>query len=195
MGGFDIVGCIADDDNPERLVLGVPIIDGEDRIETLASEGHCAAIGVGGWVDNANRIRLFNRAIENDLEIVTAIHPSAILSSSSEIGRGSVIGPRATIGACTKVGQNVIVHTGAIIGHQTLIADHVLISGGAVVGAGTIIEEKALISIGATVASKVIVGSESLISAGTVVTNNVPNGARMRGAVAQVRGRNRTSLP
>lgn len=191
MGGFDIIGCIADDSNPDRLVFGVPIIGPADDIEGLANKGYCAAIGVGGWSDNDERTRLFNRAIKNGVPLITAIHPGASVAPSAKIGTGSVIFPDTTVGVESVIGENVIMHVGARIGHQTYIGDHVLLSGGVTVGAGVTIKESAFVAIGATVVSKVTVGRNSMVSAGSAATSDVPDGARVRGVPAKIRGRRR----
>ena len=185
MGGFDILGCIGDDTDPDRLVSGVPIIGRAERVESLAEEGHCAAIGVGGWTDNRDRIEVFERAVASGVEIVTAIHPRAYVSPSAAIGRGSVIFPGATIGADTVVGQNVIIATNSSVDHETRVEDHVLISAGVSVGAHATIERTVVVAIGATVASRVTVGCESLVAAGATVIDDVPKGASVRGIPAR----------
>jgi sugar O-acyltransferase (sialic acid O-acetyltransferase NeuD family) len=184
MGGFHVLGCIADDSDPDRLVSGVPIIGRAECVESLAGEGHCAAIGVGGWADNKDRIEVFERAVASGVEIVTAIHPQAHVSPSAVIGRGSVIFPGATIGTEAVVGQNVIIATNSSVDHESQIEDHVLISAGVSIGAHVTLEWAALVAIGATVASGVTVGCESLVAAGAIVIHDVPEGASVRGVPA-----------
>ena len=185
MGGFDILGCIADDTDPDRLVSGVPIIGRAERVESLAGEGHCAAIGVGGWTDNRDRIEVFERAVANSVEIVTAVHPRAHVSPSAAIGRGSVILPGATICTEARVGENVIIYTNSSVDHESQVQDHVLISAGVSIGAHATIERAVVVAIGATVASRVTVGRESLVAAGATVIDDVPKGASVRGVPAR----------
>lgn len=189
MGGFDVVGCLADNTDPEQTVYGVPVIGGMDRIPTLAAEGYAAAIGCGGWVDNDPRARVYNLAVAAGVEIVTAIHPRAYIAPDCTIGQGSVICAGAHIGVCTTVGRNTIVHCEALVGHLCLIGDHVLISGGATIGAAVTVADGATVAIGATVASRVSIGEQALVSAGSTADRDVAPGARVRGVPARPRGR------
>ena len=192
MGVFDVIGCIADDSDPDRLVLTVPIIGRADRLKTLAQEGISAAIGLGGWVDNETRAALYHQAVAAGVDIVTAIHPEAHVAPHCSIGRGSVICARAHIGVATTVGENTIVHCMALVGHQCRIGNHALISGGAAIGAAVTIEDEATVAIGATVASRVTIGRRGLVCAGSAADRDVAPGTRVRGVPARPRGRVRS---
>lgn len=185
MGGHEVVGCIYDDTDPSRIVAGVPIIDGADRIETLADEGLSVAIGLGGWTDNTERAALFTRAADLNLDIVTAIHPRAYIAPSASVGRGSVVFPGATVCVDATIGENVIVATNSSIDHESVIGDHVLISAGVVIGSHVSVGHGTLLAIGATVASYIDVGDRSLIAAGSVVVDDVPPGTSVRGLPAR----------
>jgi UDP-N-acetylbacillosamine N-acetyltransferase len=83
------------------------------------------ALGIG---DNYIREKLFNKAIKNGFDVVSLIHPSAIVSSSSTVGKGVVIMPNVVVNAKSKIGKGVILNTGCIIEHENLIDDFVHIS-------------------------------------------------------------------
>ncbi len=189
MGGFEIVGCLADKAGPGDHAYGVPVIGGMDRIEHLVQDGYAAAIGCGGWVDNAPRAKIYQRAATAGVEIVTAIHPRAYIAPDVSIGEGSVVCAGAHLGVCASVGRNTIIHCEALVGHLSRIGDHVLISGGAVVGADVDIENEATVAIGATVASRVRIGERAIISAGSSADRDVPSRSRVRGVPARLRGR------
>lgn len=184
-GEFEIVGCIADDTSPTRVVADVPIIGRADRIETLAEEGLSVAIGVGGWTDTVARKNIFRRAVSLGLDIVTPIDPRARVASSAEVGRGSVIFAGADIAVEVVLGENVMVATNSFISHESRIGDDVLVSAGVAIGGNVTIGNGALIAIGATIASRVAIGAGSLIAAGAVVVGDVPPGITVRGVPAK----------
>ncbi|MEE9319792.1 MAG: hypothetical protein V3U76_05030, partial [Granulosicoccus sp.] len=52
-----------------------------------------------------------------------AIHPSAMISASAEIGAGTLVFHGSKIQAGTQVGRGVIVNTGGSIDHECTIGD------------------------------------------------------------------------
>lgn len=60
---------------------------------------------------------------------------TALVSSSAEIGEGTIIQPNAFIGNNVKIGKNCIIHANVSIYDHTEIGDNVIIHSGSVIGA------------------------------------------------------------
>ena len=60
--------------------------------------------------------------------MITAVHLTAVVASSGEIGRGTVVMAGAVINCDAKLGQGVIVNTGAVIEHDVVVGDYAHLS-------------------------------------------------------------------
>jgi len=128
--------------------------------------------GVG---DNIIREKLFKRVEESNLNIITLIHPSAIVSPHVEISRGTVIMPNVVVNTNTNIGKGVILNSSAVIEHENYIDDFVHISPNVSLAGNVTINANSHIGIGSTVIQSIIIGKNSIIGAGSVVLNNIKN--------------------
>lgn len=128
------------------------------------------AFGTGS---NSVRASLFEKVRKNGFEIVSLIHPSAIISPSSTIGIGTVVMPHVVINAKANIGDGVILNTGSIIEHECEIEDFVHISPNVALAGGIKIGELTHIGIGSSVIQGIIIGKQSIIGAGSVVVKNI----------------------
>ena len=102
-----------------------------------------------GWIiavgNNLDRKRIVRRSKRR---FSTAIHDSAIISPSVQIGEGSVICEGAIIQAHVRIGRHVIVNTGASVDHDCVIEDYAHIAPGAHLCGGVHVGEGALVGVG-----------------------------------------------
>lgn len=87
--------------------------------------------------------------------IATLIHPDAVVSSSAEIGSGSVLMAGSVVNSSTMMGKGVIVNTSSSIDHDCRLSDF------------------CHIAVGAHLCGTVELGSNTWIGAGAVVSNNI----------------------
>ncbi|TAL10160.1 MAG: serine acetyltransferase, partial [Nitrospirae bacterium] len=120
MGGYEIVGLLdADKELWGTDVLGVKVLGDDGLLPQLYEQGiRDAFIGVGTVGNTQPRIRLHETARKHGFQIVRAIHPSAVIAKSAEIGDGPTIMAGAVINPDVRLGDNVIVNTGAIVEHD-----------------------------------------------------------------------------
>ena len=164
-----------DDNETVKTCAGYPVIGKTSDAITLCGD-KIVAIGDA-------RIR---KDIQNKLSnVVTLIHPQAIISRRVEIGMGSVVMAGAVINSDTIIGKGVIVNTGASIDHDCCIGDFCHISVGAHVAGTVSIGNSSWIGAGATVINNVNICSECMIGAGTVVINNIEESGTYIGVPAK----------
>lgn len=108
-------------------------------------------------------------------------HPSAVISPSAVINKGTVIMPNATVNAAAKIGRHTIVNTGAVVEHDCIIDDYVHISPNAALAGGVKVGEGTQIGTGAAILPGITIGSWCTIGAGTVVLDNIPDGVTVVG--------------
>jgi len=174
-GVYEVVGLT----DPRRelwgsTLLGVEGLVEDDKLRRQYDQSVSHAfIGLGGASDNGPRRRLFELAQVQGFELVTVVHPTAVLSPSARLGSGATVLATAVISANSVLGENVIVNTAAIVEHDCSIADHVHVATGARLASGVRVDTGAHIGVGATVLQGLSIGTGAVVGAGAVVTHDV----------------------
>jgi UDP-perosamine 4-acetyltransferase len=172
------------DPNPESRDLdGVPVLGGDDLSAALFAQGHRNAFVAIG--DNALRCRLGTRLRAIGFDLVTAIHPSAVVSRSSQIGYGVVIMPLAVVNAYARIGDLAIVNTGAIVEHDCVVGEAAHVAPRSVLGGQVTIGDRVFFGIGAVARPRSIIGSQAIVGAGAVVVGEIPAGETVVGTPAR----------
>ena len=118
------------------------------------------------------------RKIANSItasDFVTVIHPSAIVSPHSEIGKGTVIMHGAIVQSCAKIGDHCILNTKSSVGHDVTLHDFVHVASGSTICGGTEIGEGTWLGAGSVVKQGIHIGKNCMIGAGAVVVNDIPD--------------------
>lgn len=144
-GAFTVVG-FADDRWPDlEPIWGLPILGRITDLAALRTHASAAVIAIG---DNARRRAVFDLAIAAGFELVSIIHPRAIVSPSALVGRGVTVMAGAVIGCEAQLGDGVVVSAGAVIDHQGKLGDFAQASAGACMGGGASLGVEAWIQEG-----------------------------------------------
>jgi UDP-3-O-[3-hydroxymyristoyl] glucosamine N-acyltransferase len=83
-----------------------------------------------------------------------AVHPSAIVPASAEIGKNVAIGPRAILGEHVKVGDETTVGSGSVLGDGAVIGSHCRLHPNVTVYPGTILGDRVIVQAGAVLGSE-----------------------------------------
>lgn len=119
-------------------------------------------------------------------EFAMAIHRSAIISSRSRIGEGSVVCGGVIINVNTEIGRHCIMNTSASIDHDCIIEDFVHVSPNATLCGGVQIGEGSHIGAAAVIIPEKKIGKWCTIGAGAVVINDIPDYSTAVGNPARV---------
>lgn len=135
-----------------------------------------------------NRTRLEKTAelLTLGANVVSLVHPAAVVSRYAVLGAGSVVVAGAVVNAFSKTGAAVIVNTSSSIGHDCVIGSGVHIAPGARLAGGSMVGDMSWIGIGSCVKQLVEVGANAMVGAGAVVTRHVPSGATVVGNPARL---------
>ena len=152
-----------DDDEDVRECAGFPVIGKTCEARNIDGD-KIVAIG------NA-KIR---ERIQSELEnVVTLIHPAAVISRRVEISEGSVVMAGVVINSDAVIGKGCIINTGASVDHDCKIEDFAHISVGAHVAGTCCISRRTWIGAGATVSNNVNIYGDCMIGAGAVVIKDI----------------------
>jgi len=148
---------------------GVPIVGGTNWAEVAAAaEAFVVAIG-----SNKVRRTLYEAALRAGLTPWSAVHPSAVIAGSAEVGEGVQVVGGVVINPFARIGCNVILNTGCTVDHDCLIGDHAFLGPGAHLGGAVEVAEMAFVGLGASVLPGVKIGEGAVVGAGAVVTRDV----------------------
>ena len=184
---LELVGLLdASSERRGQTVLGVPILGSDEVLPELISQGIAHFfVGLAGLGNSDPRRLVWELALRHGMQPVSAIHPRAVLSSSSVVGLGATVMAGAIINADASLGANVIINTGAIVEHDCTIEDHVHVATGARLAGGVVVRSRGHIGAGATVRQYITIGEGAVVGAGAVVIKDVPPRAVVAGVPAR----------
>ena len=137
-----------------------------------------------------NRKKILDRLKQFKLKLETLIDPSAIISSSAKIGKGTIVCQNSTITSLAKIEDNVVCNIGSIIGHDVVIGNHSNISSYSVIGGKTKIGSRVFLGSGSILKEKIKIGNDVIISMGSVVYKDIEDGLIVVGNPARISRRN-----
>ena len=127
-------------------------------------------------------VAIGNAAIRRNLQrqieaaggnILTLIHPRAVVASTVVIGRGSVVMAGGIINPGARIGDGVIINTAATVDHDCQVGDFAHISVGAHLCGTVKVGTGSWIGAGATVINNIAICGGCMIGAGAVVVRNI----------------------
>jgi sugar O-acyltransferase (sialic acid O-acetyltransferase NeuD family) len=186
-GVYDIDFLVDDDPALKgREYFGYKVIGGKGELLDLRQnrEGMEGIIAIGR---NTARSNVAAWLSENGFRLISAIHPSALISRGVFIGNGTVLMAGAAVNADTVIGNNVIVNTGATIDHDCIIGNCVHIAPGVTLCGTVRIGNGTFIGAGTTVLPNISVGCNVVVGAGSTVVRDVPDGMTVIGTPARIK--------
>lgn len=119
-GQLDIAGFV--DDNATRLaeVWGIPVLGTTAELDHYRKDAATAIVAIG---NNPLREILTDKLTATGFELISVIHPKAIISPTAIIGAGSAIMAGAIVGTEANLGRGVIVNCGAVVDHHAQVED------------------------------------------------------------------------
>ena len=174
---------VASESSPGEF-LDAPRYFGLEGLERFQSEG--VRFLLMGFGDCHARLERGRAARARGWSFATALHPSAIVAASVEVGVGTVVAAGAVINPEVRLGEHVIVNTSASVDHECVIEDAAHISPGVRLAGRVTVGRAAWIGMGATILPRVRIGADSEIGAGSLVLRDVPDGMVAFGSPARV---------
>lgn len=127
-------------------------------------------VGIGS---NSIREKIQEKLMDESFNLVTLIHPSAVIGDEVEIGFGSIIMAGAVINSSSVLGKGCIVNTHSSIDHDNVLEDYVHISPGSTLAGTVYIGKKSMIGSGSTIINNISIGRDCVVGAGAVVINDL----------------------
>lgn len=103
-------------------------------------------------------------------------HPTAFISPSAKLGRGTWIGPFAIVHSHAKIGEHCIINSGSIVDHDARLGRNVHIAPGAVLCGQVSIGDHTFIGANAVIPPGISIGNRAFIKAGSIIKENIEDG-------------------
>jgi len=163
--------CFFDDAWPEKTLLdGWPISGDSKVLIQRLSEFSACIIAIG---NNTIRMQKQNELNDYNANIVSLIHPKAVVSRYVTIASGSVIMANAVVNAGVKIGPACIINTGCTIDHDCTLAEGVHISPGANLAGNVTVGKNSWLGIGCSVKQGITIGQNVIVGTGAAVVKSI----------------------
>lgn len=153
---------------------GLPVVSPEQFVH----QGGLQTVGVFmavGYRDlNRNREKFYRRLLAKGINFLSYVHPSAVVSRSAILGRGSIVLAGSVVEPLSRVGENSVIWTNCTIAHHATVGDHCWIAAGTIISGHAEICHNSFVGVGCTVTNRVTIREFSILGAGVKATQDVP---------------------
>lgn len=180
--GHCVLGFIDDDKSKKgQEVRGYEVLG--DWSYLKKASGVKIALGIGN-----NKIRgdIFYKAKDAGADLITAIHPKAVVSKDSATGKGVVIMPGAVVNSGAALEDGVVINTGATVDHDCRLGRFCQLWPGAHLAGTVSIGEFSYVGTGAAIVQNITIGKNTMIGAGAVIISDQPDNVTVVGNPGKV---------
>jgi UDP-perosamine 4-acetyltransferase len=184
-GAYNVVGFLdANQDLHNTQISGVPVLGNLNLLFKLKSKGVTGAIVAIG--DNRVRAGYAQKLAAAGLTLINAIHPSAVISPTAQLGVNLVIAAGAIVCTEARIADSTIINTAAVVDHECEIGRAVHIAPGVRLAGRVWVGEGAFVGIGANVLPCLRIGEYATVGGGTLVLHDVPPSVTVVGVPGKV---------
>lgn len=186
-----------------KVVADIAVKCGYEDIAFLDdsdSLNHCGSWQVIGKTDMAGKIdgnyfvaigsastrKMFFKRLSNN-NIVSLIHPDAVIADGVKIGRGTVVMAGAVINPDAVIGDGCIINTCSSVDHDCKVDDFVHIAVGAHLCGAVNVGEMTWVGAGATVSNNINICNNCVLGAGAVVVKDIFESGTYIGVPAKIK--------
>ncbi len=186
--GRHIIGFF--DDNPtlhNTRICDIPVLGGISTLLSPVAEIRTqteAFIGVGS---NPARRQIAESLRAAGVTLTNAIHPSAVLAATTNMGTGIFIGPGAIVVTGCTLENDTVINSSVSLDHDSTIEYGAYLAPGVCTAGKVAIGRNAFIGVGSVLGPGVRIGEQTVIGAGSLVLSDIPPGVIAYGKPAQVR--------
>lgn len=182
-GSFALLGFLDDARPKGEFVHGFPILG---SITDTSAPKNCVFVNaIGSPKSFRRKPALIDKLGVSPDRFATVVHPSAVISPSARIGRGTVILGNCTICANVGIGHHVMMLPNCVVGHDSVVEDFVTFAAGVTVSGSVRIGRASYLGAGSTLRDRISVGEGALLGMGAALVSDAPPGAVMAGVPAR----------
>ena len=174
---WEIKGFLDPNSIEKKEINGIPILPFDDDSYTIQEEDvFVCAIG-----DCNIREKVSKKLEQRGARFISIIHPTALISDTAEIGKGTVICPHAVISPDARIGEHCIVNIKSVVAHESRVGAFSILCCFCDVTGNCNIGKRVFMGSGSRVIPSKKIGDDVYIGAGSVVVSNLKKGGKVFG--------------
>jgi len=178
-----VAGFLDDTKGLDAHVDELPVLGGFERMaDPVFVARHRWIVAVG---DCRIRYDLASRLDASGARFASAIHPTALISKTAQLGRGLYLAGYSHVRHDSRIGDWCIIENGALVGVTAQLGVACLVGGGCQLTGGASAGDRTLIGAGAVLGLDIAVGADCVIGANAAVVHNVPDNCSAYGVPAK----------
>ncbi len=150
--------------------FNAPFLGSEKDYNFTNDDNVLIAIG-----DLETRNKVIDYLNDTAVNIISFVHHSSIIASSSNIGKGTIICPFCIVGAMTKLGDYNLINYQCAIPHNCTVGDRNVFSPNVQVTGYTKIGSNNFFGVSTGTMPSIVIGNNNKVQAGLLVTKNIEN--------------------
>ncbi len=123
------------------------------------------------------RKKMMQEVKEVGLSVETVVHPTSIISSTCQVGKGCVIAPFVVLSNHVKIGDNCYINFHCSVGSYSQIGEDSVLSPGTHLGGDVRCGNNLFTGMNSTILPLVRIGSNVKVSAGALVARDIQEGS------------------
>jgi len=157
------------DDAPLKDCMGIPVVG-----RVIDAQKHIGSCDFFIAIGNSKiRASIYSDLKQKGANLISLVHPNAVIGGNVRIGNGSVVMAGGIINACATVGEGVIINTNSSIDHDCNIGDFCHIAVGVNVAGTVFVGKNCFLGAGSTIKNNVTICDDCVIGAGAVVVKDI----------------------
>jgi len=132
------------------------------------------------------RFKEIDLAQTNGIELINAIHPTALIMEDAIVEHNVIMHAKAFVGYRAEVYSGVFIDTNAQIDHHNVIMNCVTIDPGVVTAGNVTIGEFTKVHTGTIIINRKTIGKNTILGAGSVILKNVPDNVTVAGIPGEI---------
>lgn len=178
---YDIIALFDNNESVTSPFTDIPLYfkDTDFDVWLKQQKNHTSihySVAIGGKYGK-ERFLIHEKLKRSGLLPVSAIHKSAFISRSADLGEGVQIMAKASVCARVRLGECTIVNTSASVDHECNLSSGVHIGPGATLAGCVTVGKNSFIGAGAVVLPHITIGEGVIVGAGSVVTKDIESNA------------------
>ncbi|MBW1678166.1 MAG: acetyltransferase [Deltaproteobacteria bacterium] len=181
---YECAGFLDDNkSNWGKELYGVKVLG---PLDSATSYKDCYFVnGIGNPFNFWKKKEIISKTNIPDERFETIIHPSACISSMSQLGHGTVVFQNVTITSNVQIGNHVIILPNCVISHDDIIGDYTCITGGVCISGGVTVGHSCYLGTNAAIIGNIKIGNYCLIGMGSVVLDSIDDNTVVTGNPAR----------
>lgn len=150
-----------------------PLYSIESVIKENAPENVAVYLPIGYMKMNNIRKQVHLWLKEHNIEVLSYVHPSAVIAKNADLGEGNIILEKVSISPFSHIGSCNFIGAGTIINHHSAVGNYNWLASNVVLAGKAHISNQCFLGVGSIIKNDSIIGNEVLVGAGAYVYKNL----------------------